>query len=132
MTDNPLSLFVRSELLSVCRLCAGTPPPGWATRGSFFSITVTDLEVSIVCPTDLVPPEVAAERGWRCLTVDGPLDFSLVGVLAAISGCLARAEVSVFVISTFDTDHVIVAESDLDRAIVALVEAGHAVRSVEC
>ena len=129
MTDKNLSLYVRSELLAVCRLAAGTQPPVWASTGSFFSITVTDEEVSVVCPTDLVPPDLATERSWRCLTVDGPLDFSLVGVLAAISSCLARADVSLFVISTFDTDHILVAESDLERAVSALREAGHAVRS---
>lgn len=131
MTDQPLSLHVRSETLAVCRMDAGTTPPEWATRGRFFSITASEREISVVCPVDLVPPDIRAVPGWRCLTVDGPLDFSLVGILASISGCLARAEVSLFAISTFDTDHILVKEYDLERAIGALGEAGHSVRSVE-
>ena len=108
---------------------AGSALPEWASRGSFFSITASEQEVSVVCPTDLVPPGVTVKPGWRCITVDGPLDFSLVGILADLSSCLANADISLFAISTFDTDHILVAESNLERAIRAFRGAGHTVRS---
>ena len=81
----------------------------------------------MVCGEADVPAEVAAERGFRRLTVRGPLEFSLVGVLASLTAPLAEAGVSIFSISTFDTDHVLVRGADLDRACSALEAAGHRV-----
>lgn len=87
----------------------------------------TDGEKSLVCPTELVPAQtLAREDGWRGMRVEGPLDFSLVGVLAALSGTLAKAQVGIFAISTFDTDYLFVKEPDLARALAALRSAGHA------
>ena len=74
-----------------------------------------------------MPEGVRCERGWRCLGVAGTLDFSLVGVLAAMLGPLAGAGVSVFVLSTFDTDYLLVKEADFQRAVGVLGRAGHAV-----
>jgi len=74
-----------------------------------------------------VPPDVQAQRGYRGLAVRGPLDFNLVGVLASLAGPLAAASVSIFAVSTFDTDYLFVRESDLDRAVAALRHAGHTV-----
>jgi hypothetical protein len=68
---------------------------------------------------------VLAERGWRCLQVAGPLDFSLTGVLASLASCLAEAKVSIFAISTYDTDYLLVQAEDLETAIRALRAAGH-------
>jgi hypothetical protein len=81
-------------------------------------------ELTVVCVERLVPPEVIAERGWRALQVQGPLDFALVGVLAAITVPLAEAGVSIFAISTYDTDYILVKEEALERAIQALGQAG--------
>ena len=67
------------------------------------------------------------EVGWRCLSVAGPLDFSLVGVLSGLTAALADARVPVFVLSSFDTDHLLVRAHDLDRAVAALRDAGHTV-----
>ena len=101
--------------------------PAWAT-GPFVSVTRTADELSVVCPEDVVPSEVRAERGWRCLRVAGTLDFSMAGVLAALVGPLAAAGVSVFAVSTFDTDYLLVKDQDLRRAVDVLRNAGHAVR----
>ena len=76
-------------------------------------------------PEEAVPPEVRCERGWRCLRVEGPLDFSEIGVLASLSSVLATTGVSLFAISTFDTDYLLVGEADLERSVTALREAGH-------
>ncbi|MBR6022708.1 MAG: ACT domain-containing protein [Kiritimatiellae bacterium] len=88
----------------------------------------TDGEKSLVCPTELVPAHtLAMADGWRGMRVEGPLDFSLVGVLSALSGVLAKAQVGIFAISTFDTDYLFVKEADLGRALAALRSANHAV-----
>jgi len=84
-------------------------------------------ERSLVCREDLRPPGVRAETGFHALRVVGPLDFSLVGILAGLTGVLAGAEVPVFVISTYDTDHLLVREASLVRALEALRAAGYEV-----
>jgi hypothetical protein len=120
-----LGLEVSSDRLAVVRLDPDAEVPAWATRSSFHSLTRTEDELSVVCAEADVPAEVTAERGFRRLTVCGPLEFSLVGVLASLTAPLARAGVSLFSISTFDTDHLLVREADLDRACRALESAGH-------
>ena len=112
---------------AVCRLAAGAEFPGWAGRSGFSSITRTPNELSIVCATDDVPADAEAERGFRGFAVRGPLDFSLVGIVAALSSPLAAAGISIFVVSTYDTDYLFVREADLDRASAALRTAGHTV-----
>ena len=107
----------------VCQLAPDEPVPTWAL-GDLVSTTRTPEELSIVCRDTDVPGEVQSEPGWRCLRIAGKLDFSLVGVIAKITTVLADAGVSVFAISTFDTDYFFVREIDLDRAIEAWNEAG--------
>jgi uncharacterized protein len=92
------------------------------------SVTRTDGELSVVCPAEHVPAGASrAETGWRLLTVRGPLEFTLTGIMAALSGTLAAAGVALFALSTYDTDHVLVRADDLDQAITALRAAGHEV-----
>ena len=119
-----LTLELLSETFAICRLEPMAPIPDW-TYGDFISITRTSDELSIVCRQDRVPGDVQAEGGWKCLRVAGRLDFSLVGVIASLTSVLADVGISVFVISTFDRDFVLVKESDLGKAVAALEEAGH-------
>jgi uncharacterized protein len=111
--------------LAIVRLSAGAPAPGWAWSGAFASVTRTSAETSVVCPEEAVPPDVVAQRGWRCLVVEGPLAFSEVGVLAALAGPLAAAGLSIFAVSTYDTDYLLVQEGDREAALAALRGAGH-------
>lgn len=137
MGDRRWSLTVLPGVLAVARLDPGAPVPDWLdgsdsleardTTAGLSSVTRTRTELSIVCEALWVPPEVVAERDWRALEVAGPLDFSEVGVLASLTASLAGAEVSVFVLSTFDTDYLLVRRPALARAIAALRESGHAV-----
>ncbi|MBI3491433.1 MAG: ACT domain-containing protein [Acidobacteria bacterium] len=113
--------------LAICRLAAEDPVPLWATQGAFCCLTRTPEELSVVCQTDSVPSGVKAERGWRALAVRGPLDFGQTGIVAELTGRLAAAAVSVFVVSTYDTDYLLVRENDTPRAIAALRDAGHTV-----
>ena len=112
---------------AVCGLAADAAIPEWAVGGSFVSLTRTRDELSVVCAEDLVPAGTKCEGGWRVFQVAGPLEFSLTGVLAAIAAPLANAGVSIFAISTFDTDYVLVKEENLVKAVEALRGAGHRV-----
>jgi hypothetical protein len=112
---------------AICRLPAGAALPKWADGGAFCSVTRTATELSIVCASGGVPAGVQAQRAYRGLMVRGPLDFSLVGIVAQLSATLAAAEISIFVVSTHDTDYLFVREADLERAIGALRGAGHVV-----
>jgi hypothetical protein len=96
-----------------------------AKKPALFSMTRTEEEVSVVCEDALIPEKGKVERGWSCLKVQGPLDFSLTGILAGISVTLARAEVSIFALSTYDTDYLLVKTDQLDTAMAALLKEGY-------
>ncbi|MBP1702607.1 MAG: hypothetical protein H6Q38_1714 [Chloroflexi bacterium] len=121
--DHPLRLL--PGRLGVTRLAVDSELPIWAREGVLWAAVRTRQELSIVCEERFVPPEVRSERGWRGLQVEGQLDFSLLGILAGIATILAEAGVSIFVISTYDTDYVMVKESALERALNALKRAGY-------
>jgi hypothetical protein len=111
---------------TITRLPKGSEPPRIET-GGLVSITTTAEGVSVVCPTNAAPPSEHNQPGWRLLTVRGPLEFDLTGVMAALAGELAAAGVTLLAVSTYDTDHVLVPTADLARATKALREAGHEV-----
>jgi hypothetical protein len=112
---------------AICRLPHDAPLPVWTFGGAFFSITRTADELSVVCRQEAVPAGVRCERDWRCLRVAGTLDLSLVGVLASLVAPLADAGISVFAVSTFDTDYLLVKELDAKRAAEVLRSKGHAI-----
>jgi hypothetical protein len=118
-----LTLTLLSSRLAVCHLDPQAPFPQWAS-GELVALTRTTDELSVVCNADAVPEDVMVERGWRAFKVQGPLDFSLVGILAQLSGVLAQAGVSIFAISTYDTDYILVKETSLEAAAAALQQAG--------
>jgi hypothetical protein len=112
----------------VCRLVNDALIPPWATASHFSSITRTADELSVVCRQDDVPDGIQCERGWRCLRVAGTIPFSVIGVLASLTAPLGEAGVSVFAVSTFDTDYLLVKEKDLAAALDALRRQGHVVQ----
>jgi hypothetical protein len=121
-----LRLVLLDGTFAVCRLGPDVPIPTWAAGGPFVSVTRTATELSLVCSEEAVPEGVCCERDWRCLRVAGTLDLSLVGVLSSLLDPLAAAGVSVFVVSTFDTDYALVKQLDLERAVEVPRRAGHA------
>lgn len=127
--DRPLSLSVLPYELAICRLPPDATLPAWVDKAPFCSLTRSPEELSLVCPAEAIPPELPSdlliERGWRALKLVGPLDFSLTGVLAGLATPLAQAGVSVFAISTYDTDYLLVRSVALERAIQALAESGY-------
>ena len=123
MTEIP-GWTVEEGSWAVARLGPSDPLPEWARAGAFSSITRTRDELSIVCAESSVPEGVRAERGWAMVKLAGPFPFDAIGVLQAFLSPLARAGISVFAVSTFDTDYVLMKRTDLERAIDVLATAG--------
>jgi len=121
-----LKLTVLQGEFSVWRLDADGSQPAIETD-TFLSMTRTDDELSIVSSSSNVPAGATVETGWRCLRVEGPLSFELTGVIADLSAPLARAGIPIFVVSTYDTDYVLVKAVDLEQACSALRDKGHAI-----
>jgi hypothetical protein len=125
MTKPVLTMSVLAGNFGVCRLDSVSEIPEWALESDFYSITKTSDELSIVCPETDVPGNVICERGWKGLKVGGPLDFGLTGILAGISAVLAGKELSIFAVSTYETDYILVREKGLETAVEVLEEAGY-------
>jgi hypothetical protein len=120
-----LTLHPMEGTFAICKLGNTDAIPEWALAGEFVSITRTADELSIVCSAHVVPEGIVCERGWRCLHVAGAMPFSVVGVLASITAPLAEAGISIFAISTFDTDYLLVKELDFPATANALKQFGH-------
>lgn len=124
MKQNKLTLSILEGRFGIFRFEKEPEVPAWVYGSSFFSITSTSEELSVVCqessiPADIpadIPVDTRAEKRWSCLKVEGPLDFGLTGILAGISRTLAENGVSLFAISTYDTDYILVRETCLERA----------------
>ena len=126
--SHQLTITVHPERYSICRLEPDASVPAWAVGLNFLSVTRTALELSIVCEDARVPESAHAERDRRLLQIEGTLAFTLIGVLASVAEPLAKAEISIFAVSTYDTDYLLISEKDLPRAIQVLDAAGHTIR----
>lgn len=121
MSEKILTMRLLKDKFGVCRLNKNEVIPEWVKNSDVYSITKTCDELSILCSQDCIPSGIKCERDWRALKVEGPLEFSLIGILASISTILAQKEISIFAISTYDTDYVLVKDKDIANAINALV-----------
>ena len=128
MRNVQLTLSVLEDSFSVCRLVPDAAIPRWVPTKGLVSITRTTDELSIVCPSRVVPDTVQTERDFRVLKIEGPFDFSLTGILLAVIGPLAEVGISIFAVSTYDTDYVLVKRKDLKQAVSVLCTFGHTVR----
>jgi hypothetical protein len=122
-----VNLTVLPAMFAICRLSPAEDVPDWAMIGEFVSIAHTADELSIVCAEEHVPSDVKTDREWRALKVEGPLDLALTGVLASLATPLAEAQINIFVVSTFDTDYLLVKGYNVARACDVLRQAGHVV-----
>lgn len=118
--------LVHQERLAIARLAPMAPLPTWA-QGAFVNLARTSAELSIVCPQANVPPGVLAERDKIALGIEGTVPMTSIGILAALCTILARVEVPVFVLSTYDTDWILVSAARYPTARAALQAAGHEV-----
>jgi uncharacterized protein len=119
-----MRLSILPSPVAVCRLAPGAAVPDWA-RGAFLSVTRTADELSIVCDDDAVPAEIQAERDWRVLKLEGPIPFEMTGVAAALLAPLAAAGISIFLVSTYDTDYLLLKSASFERALGVLRGAGY-------
>jgi uncharacterized protein len=119
-----LQLSLLPDVLAVCRLEPSDAIPEWATRTGFFSVCRAADQLSVVCASSEVGEEVRASHGWRAIKVEGPLDLDLVGILVSVAVPLAQAGIGILPIGTFDTDYILVRDSQLGEALKALRATG--------
>ena len=122
-----LSLTILPQRFAICRLSPDEPLPTFLSHSQFFSITRTSEELSVVLSEEMVPSDWKTEIGWHCLKVIGSLDLDLTGILASLVMPLSEAGISIFVISTYDTDYFLVREENLNKATKILLKSGHVV-----
>lgn len=116
-----MTLEVLEKNFAICKLTKIDKVP---KNVAFYSLTVTENEISLVCEEENVPKNCKAETSFRAMRIKGILDFSLTGIIAWISGILAQAGISIFSVSTYDTDYVLVREEDLEQAVTVLKNKG--------
>lgn len=109
----------------VARLEPSDPIPAWADGGGFVSISRSDDELSIVCREDRIPSNARMDGGWSCLKLQGPFAFDETGIVLSVIEPLSTNGIGIFVVSTFDGDHLLVKATDFEKTCALLVEAGH-------
>jgi uncharacterized protein len=113
---------------AIYRFGTGSELPEWVYSSDFYSITKTKDEISVVAAqNDLIYSDIVCNKDWRIIQIEGPLDFSLVGIIAEISAIFKKKKISIFTISTYDTDYFLVKQKDLDIGVQALMENDHKV-----
>lgn len=120
----PLRYRWLSAELGICRLSAADPVPAWLPTVGFTTVTRTHEELSVVCAAAVIPSDVRAEQGWTALHVLGPLPFEAVGILRRLAEPLAAAGIPIIAIGTFDTDYVLVKQSQVGLVDQTLAAAG--------
>ncbi|WP_139996539.1 ACT domain-containing protein [Paenibacillus paridis] len=122
-----MNLVILDTQFSVVKLSPTEAIPSWAGKGEFFSITRTNEELSIVCPTSNVSDELLknVEHDWKCIKVVGVLDFALTGILSSLANPLAENNISIFAMSTFNTDYLLIKVDSTGKAKSVLENAGH-------
>ena len=113
---------------AVCQMPTGGGDMRWINKSGFWSVTETDEEVSVICLDECLPERMSKESGWALIRVAGPLDFSLVGILSSILTPLAESGISVFTLSTFNTDYIMVKHTQLAQAVSVLAYSGYSIR----
>lgn len=115
-----MTLAVHAQTFCIHSLDPKEPIPNDIFTQEMYFIGKTKDEISIVIPHHLTLKSRDCEPDWRCLEVIGPLGFSMTGLLSKVSGILAKKKITIFAISTFDTDYILVKNHDLDNAISSL------------
>jgi uncharacterized protein len=121
---NQLRIIVLNGEFALCRLNADDKIPSWVLPSSFYNISKTTDELSVVCESNYVPENIKCDKGWQILKIADVLDLSLTGITAKFSTALADAGVNLCVIATYDTDYIMVKEEKLETAKSALINAG--------
>jgi hypothetical protein len=127
MQKRQLQLSLLDEMYGICVFPNNTPIPEWVVTASWFSITRTRKELTIVCQQSIIPSDCEYNSDWRLFRIDGSFDLNQVGVISSLAVPLAQAGISIFVVSSYDTDYFLIKERHLDNAIAVLTEYGHTI-----
>ena len=125
MKQRQLQLSLLKDKYGLCTLPNTAPIPDWALTQSLASITRTEKELTIVCRLEILPSQYQSDLKWRCFKIDGSFDLNQIGVISSISSPLADAGISIYVISTYDTDYFLIKEQNLKQTISILSNSGH-------
>ena len=125
MKQRQLQLSLLKDKYGICTLPNTAPIPDWALTQSLASITRTEKELTIVCRLEILPSQYQSGPNWRCFKIDGIFDLNQIGVISSISSPLADAGISIYVISTHDTDYFLIQEQNLEQTISTLSDIGH-------
>ena len=122
-----LEFKILKDLYTIYRFRKDSIVPDWIYDSEFYSVTRTQDELSIICKNSDIAagPDVKLDKLWRILKITGPLDLFLIGIIADISSRLKESKIPIFIISTFDTDYILVKDHDLDKTITVLKDSGH-------
>ncbi|MBN2102856.1 ACT domain-containing protein [bacterium] len=124
--DHPrLRLSVLPQMYIICSLPPDSKIFDCSDLSSFFSITKTSKELKIVCDENHIPGKCRKSENWKCMKVEGSFDLHTIGVLESIAAPLAKNKISLYVVSTYDTDYILIHATDLDSAVSCLTEYGH-------
>lgn len=126
-----MKILVNRDDYAICRLLNNEDIPSWCKIEDFVTITKTEDELSLVLKSNQVPDNIKCEKGWNILKIVGPLDFSLIGILSKLSTILADNNIGIFVISTFDTDYILIKKENTNNAIRVLSEKGYLLEEKE-
>ena len=127
--DSSLDLYVLPERLAICRLGPEEKLPPWAGSAVLLSVTRTQAETTVVCQEENVPAVITCNKSWRCLRIEGVLDFSQTGILSSLTAPLAEEGIPIYALSTYSTDLILIKEKDLSRAVLVLTRSGNRVFS---
>ena len=122
---SPLTLTILPFKLAIHRLPPDAEIPAQVLKSEFYALVKTGEELSVVCDARIPVESLHTEGGWSGIKVLGPLDFSLTGILANLAAALAEAGISIFAISTYDTDYLLVKTARLQAAMAALEKRGY-------
>ena len=114
-----------SETFTIHKLSLNASIPEGILKSNYYSVSKTENELSVICSEVIEVQSLQNSKGWKCIKVKGPLDFNLTGILADIYDILPRGNISIFAISTFDTDYILVRTQDLPSATTKLRKAGY-------
>ena len=120
-----LVISILSETFTIHKFSPDASIPEEILKSNYYSVSKTENELSVVCSELIEVQSLQSSKGWKCIKVKGPIDFNLTGILAGISDILAQANISIFAISTFDTDYILVRSQDLSSARTKLRKAGY-------
>ena len=125
MDSTKIVLSILEETYIIHKLDQSTNLPEELIECEFYSLSNSQEELSLVCPEQMLIQSENSSPNWKCLKVAGPLDLNLTGILAGLSDTLAKAKISIFAISTFETDYVLIQKQVLETAKSALKSAGY-------